>query len=137
MPITSVNVKHQRQHHQLRRPGSTASVDQARNRPQAAEARVTAAKANAIKSHLDVERYTPLVQKDVISKQQYDAAVATDASNQAAVLEAEANADRQPGAGNPGDAETLPVALSGRAVRQNRPQPGKRASRPRANAAHG
>jgi membrane fusion protein, multidrug efflux system len=71
--------------------GSTAAVDQARKQEAAAEARVVAAKANALKSRLDVERYTPLVQKDVISKQQYDAAVATDASNQASVLEAEAN----------------------------------------------
>jgi membrane fusion protein (multidrug efflux system) len=70
--------------------GATAAVDQAKKQAQAAEARVAAAKANAIKSHLDVERYTPLVQKDVISKQQFDAAVATDAANAAAVLEAEA-----------------------------------------------
>jgi membrane fusion protein, multidrug efflux system len=71
--------------------GSSAAVEQARKQAQAAEARVVAAKATAVKSHLDVERYTPLVEKDVISKQQYDAAVATDASNQASVLEAEAN----------------------------------------------
>jgi membrane fusion protein (multidrug efflux system) len=70
--------------------GATAAVDQARKQEAAAEARVAAAKANAVKTHLDVERYTPLVQKDVISKQQYDAAVAADASNQASVLEAEA-----------------------------------------------
>jgi membrane fusion protein (multidrug efflux system) len=70
--------------------GSSAAVEQARKQAQAAEARVVAAKATALKSHLDVERYTPLVEKDVISKQQFDAAVATDASNQASVLEAEA-----------------------------------------------
>jgi membrane fusion protein (multidrug efflux system) len=70
--------------------GSTAAVEQARKQAQAAEARVVAAKATAVKSRLDVERYTPLVEKDVISKQQYDAAVATDAANQASVLEAEA-----------------------------------------------
>ncbi|WP_353067524.1 HlyD family secretion protein [Tunturibacter psychrotolerans] len=70
--------------------GSSAAVEQARKQAQAAEARVVAAKATAVKSHLDVERYTPLVEKDVISKQQFDAAVATDAANQAAVLEAEA-----------------------------------------------
>jgi membrane fusion protein, multidrug efflux system len=70
--------------------GSSAAVEQARKQAQAAEARVVAAKATAVKSHLDVERYTPLVEKDVISKQQFDAAVATDAANQASVLEAEA-----------------------------------------------
>lgn len=69
---------------------SQASVAQAQKQAQAAAARVDQAKANAIKSRLDVERYTPLVQKDVISKQQFDAAVAADAGNTAAVLDAEA-----------------------------------------------
>ena len=91
VPITSVNVNTSVDTTSSDVLNSTAAVDQARKQEQAAEARVVAAKANALKSHLDVERYTPLVQKDVISKQQYDAAVATDASNQAAVLEAEAN----------------------------------------------
>jgi membrane fusion protein, multidrug efflux system len=70
--------------------GTAASVEQARKQEQASEARVAEAKANALKSHLDVERYTPLVEKDVISKQQFDAAVAADAANAASVLEAEA-----------------------------------------------
>jgi membrane fusion protein, multidrug efflux system len=91
VPITSVNVHTSVDTTSSDVQGSTAAVDQARKQEAAAEARVAAAKANALKSHLDVERYTPLVQKDVISKQQFDAAVATDASNQAAVLEAEAN----------------------------------------------
>ncbi len=90
VPITNVNVNTSVDTTSSDVQGSTAGVDQARKQEAAAEARVTAAKANATKSRLDVERYTPLVQKDVISKQQYDAAVATDASNQAAVLEAEA-----------------------------------------------
>ena len=90
VPITSVNVNTSVDTTNSDVQGSTASVEQARKQAAAAEARVTAAKANAVKSHLDVERYTPLVQKDVISKQQFDAAVAADASNQAAVLEAEA-----------------------------------------------
>jgi len=67
-----------------------AAIAQAQKQAQAAAARVDQAKANAVKSRLDVERYTPLVQKDVISKQQYDAAIATDAGNTAAVLDAEA-----------------------------------------------
>jgi membrane fusion protein, multidrug efflux system len=90
VPITSVNVSTSVSNTSSDVQGSTAAVDQARKQAAAAEARVAAAKANALKSHLDVERYTPLVQKDVISKQQFDAAVATDAANQAAVLEAEA-----------------------------------------------
>jgi membrane fusion protein (multidrug efflux system) len=91
VPITSVNVNTSVSTTGSDVQGSTASVEQARKEAQAAEARVVAAKATAVKSHLDVERYTPLVEKDVISKQQFDAAVATDAANQAAVLEAEAN----------------------------------------------
>ncbi len=67
-----------------------AAIAQAQKQAQAAAARVDQAKANAIKSRLDVERYTPLVQKDVISKQQFDAAVASDAGNTASVLDAEA-----------------------------------------------
>ncbi len=91
VPITSVNVNTSVDTTGSDVQSAAAGVDQSRKQEQAAEARVAAAKANAVKSHLDVERYTPLVQKDVISKQQYDAAVAADASNQAAVLEAEAN----------------------------------------------
>jgi membrane fusion protein (multidrug efflux system) len=90
VPITSVNVTTSVSTTSSDVQGATAAVDQSRKEEAAAQARVTAAKANALKSHLDVERYTPLVQKDVISKQQFDAAVAADAANQAAVLEAEA-----------------------------------------------
>lgn len=67
-----------------------AAIDQAQKQAQAAQARVAQAKANQTKSDLDVQRYTPLVQKDVISKQQYDGAVALAAANKAGVLEAEA-----------------------------------------------
>ena len=69
---------------------ATAAIAQAQKQAQAAEARVAQARANEVKSQLDVDRYTPLVEKDVISKQQFDAAVATAAANKAAVLEAEA-----------------------------------------------
>ena len=40
---------------------------------------------------MDLKRYTPLVEKDIISKQQFDAAVAAAAADQAGVAEAEAN----------------------------------------------
>jgi membrane fusion protein (multidrug efflux system) len=66
-------------------------VAQAEKQVEAATARVEEAKANAQKAQDDVDRYTPLVQKDVISKQQYDAAVAAAAASKAAVAEAEAN----------------------------------------------
>ncbi len=67
-----------------------AAVSQSEKEVQAAAARVDQAKANAIKSQLDVDRYTPLVQKDVISKQQFDGAVAQAAGDKANVLSAEA-----------------------------------------------
>jgi len=70
---------------------ATATVAQSEKQLQAAEARVTQAQANSTKAKLDLERYTPLVQKDIISKQQYDAAVAAAAADEAGVAEAEAN----------------------------------------------
>ncbi len=70
--------------------GSSAALAQAHKQVEVAQARVDQAKANAIKAQLDVDRYTPLVQKDVISKQQFDAAVAQATASKAAVLEAEA-----------------------------------------------
>ena len=71
--------------------GANASVAQAEKQLQAAQARVTEAQANSTKAKLDLERYTPLVQKDIISKQQFDAAVAAASADEAAVAEAEAN----------------------------------------------
>src|SRR5260370_16570947 len=56
------------------------------------QAEVAQAEANNTKSQLDLKRYTPLVEKDVISKQQFDQAVATAQANQAAVVSAKANA---------------------------------------------
>ena len=100
VPIISVNVNTSVSTTSSDVQGSLAAVDQARKQAQAAEARVAQAKANAVKSHLDVERYTPLVEKDVISKQQFDAAVAADAGNSAAVLEAEATVIAQQAAVN-------------------------------------
>jgi membrane fusion protein, multidrug efflux system len=100
VPITSVNVNTSVSTTSSDVQGATAAVEQARKEAQAAEARVAQAKANAVKSRLDVERYTPLVQKDVISKQQFDAAVAADAGNSAAVLEAEATVIGQQAAVN-------------------------------------
>ncbi len=70
---------------------ATSSVSQAEGQLQAAHAQVQVARANYTKARLDLQRYTPLVQKDVISKQQYDAAVAAAAADKAAVEQAQAN----------------------------------------------
>ena len=70
---------------------SQSGVLQAQKQASAAAARVDQAQANAVKAAKDVERYTPLVEKDVISRQQYDAAIASARASSAAVLEAENN----------------------------------------------
>lgn len=90
VPITSTSVSTSVSTTRSDVDASQAAVDAAEKQVQAAQARVDEAKANQTKSDLDVERYTPLVQKDVISKQQYDGAVALAASNKASVLGAEA-----------------------------------------------
>lgn len=71
--------------------GSAAQVAQSKKQVEAAQARVEQAKANATKAQDDVERYTPLVQRDVISKQQFDAAVAAATAAKSQVLEAQAD----------------------------------------------
>ena len=90
VPITSVSVRTSVSTTGSDVTAAQAAVSQAQKQAQAAQARVDQAKANAVKSSLDVQRYTPLVEKDVISKQQYDGAIAIAAANKAAVLEAEA-----------------------------------------------
>lgn len=65
-----------------------AGVLQAEKQLEAAHARVAEARANNFKSQSDLERYKPLVEKDVISKQQFDAAVAAADSSKAALADA-------------------------------------------------
>jgi membrane fusion protein (multidrug efflux system) len=75
-------------------------VDASRAKLAVARARLDEVTANATRTAQDLERLKPLIAKDEISKQQYDAAVATEqaaragvASAQAAVGEAQANVD--------------------------------------------
>jgi membrane fusion protein (multidrug efflux system) len=83
VPITNVNVSTTLTTSGSDVLSSEASVSQAEAQAQAAKARVDSAQAQALKSQLDVDRYTPLVKKDVISKQQFDAAVAQATADQA------------------------------------------------------
>jgi len=69
VPITTVNTGSNLSAADANVTGSHAAVVQA-------EEQFEAAQANKIKAQADLERYKPLVLKDVISKQQYDAAVA-------------------------------------------------------------
>jgi membrane fusion protein (multidrug efflux system) len=90
IPITSTTTTTQVTTSGFDVQAANSAVAQAQKQTQAAQARVDQAAANAIKAQLDVDRYTPLVAKDVISKQQFDGAVAQAAASKAAVLEAEA-----------------------------------------------
>jgi membrane fusion protein (multidrug efflux system) len=69
VPITAVNTGSNLSSADSNVSGSHAAVEQAQQQ-------LEAAKANNIKAQADLERYRPLVVKDVISKQQFDAAVA-------------------------------------------------------------
>ena len=70
--------------------GTQAGIEQAQNQLQAAHDLVGQAKANNVKAQADLERYKPLVEKDVISKQQFDAAVAAADAAKAALSDARA-----------------------------------------------
>jgi membrane fusion protein, multidrug efflux system len=70
---------------------STSTVKQAQGQLDAAVAQVAQADANNTKAQLDLTRYKPLVEKDVISKQQFDAAVAAADASKASLEAAKAN----------------------------------------------
>ena len=67
-----------------------AGVQQAEQQLLGATAQVAQAQANLTKADADLARYKPLVEKDVISKQQWDAAVAADDGDRAALANAQA-----------------------------------------------
>lgn len=71
--------------------GARAAVEQAEQQLDAGKARVAQAQANATKAQADLQRYRPLVEKDVISKQQFDAAVAAADAADAALADARAS----------------------------------------------
>ncbi|MEO6829415.1 MAG: HlyD family secretion protein [Acidobacteriaceae bacterium] len=68
-----------------------STIAQSEKQLDAAQAQVLAAEAQNTKAQLDLKRYTPLVQRDVVSKLQYDAVVATASSMQAQLAGAKAN----------------------------------------------
>jgi membrane fusion protein (multidrug efflux system) len=90
VPITTVNTGSNLTSADANLSGSRASVAQAQQQLEAAQARVAQAKANNIKAQADLERYKPLVEKDVISKQQFDSAVAAADAAKAALNDARA-----------------------------------------------
>jgi membrane fusion protein (multidrug efflux system) len=91
MPITNINTNSQLHSADADVKGALSGVAQSEKQLDAAQAEVLAAEAENTKNQLDLQRYTPLVEKDVISKQQYDATVAAAASSKAQLAEAQAN----------------------------------------------
>ena len=90
VPITSINTGSNIRSAGADVSGTQAGVEQAQHQLEAAHDRVGQAKANNVKAQADLERYKPLVEKDVISKQQFDAAVAAADSAKAALSDARA-----------------------------------------------
>ena len=91
VPITTINTGSSLSSAGADVSGTQAGVEQAQHQLEAAHDRVGQAKANLTKAQADLERYKPLVEKDVISKQQFDAAVAAADGANAAVADARAN----------------------------------------------
>jgi membrane fusion protein (multidrug efflux system) len=91
VPITTVNTGSNLRSADADVSGTQAGVQQAERQLEAAQAKVAQAQANSTKAQADLDRYKPLVQKDVISKQQYDAAVASADATKAALADARAN----------------------------------------------
>jgi membrane fusion protein (multidrug efflux system) len=88
VPLTTINTGSNLNSATSDVSGAHAAVQQAQGQVQSAHARVLQAQANNVKAQADLERYKPLVEKDVISKQQFDAAVAAAAAAAASVQDA-------------------------------------------------
>jgi membrane fusion protein (multidrug efflux system) len=90
VPLTTINTGSNLRSAEADVSGTSASVEEAQQQLEAAQARVAQADANNVKAQADLERYKPLVEKDVISKQQFDAAVASAAAAKADLANARA-----------------------------------------------
>ncbi len=92
VPLTTINTGSNLSSAGADVSGTRAGVAQAEKQLDAAHARVAQAQANDTKAQADLARYKPLVEKDVISKQQFDAAVAAADAAKAALADAQASA---------------------------------------------
>jgi membrane fusion protein, multidrug efflux system len=92
VPITSVNTGSQTSAAQADVDSAHSGIAAARQQAQAAAAQVQSAQANNVKAQSDLARYQELVQKQEISQQQFDQAVAAARANAAAVDAAKASA---------------------------------------------
>ncbi|MGO9336184.1 MAG: efflux RND transporter periplasmic adaptor subunit [Terracidiphilus sp.] len=90
VPLTTINTGSTLRSSDADVSGAHATVQQAEQQLAGARATVAQAQANLTKADADLARYKPLVEKDVISKQQWDAAVAADDGDKAALANARA-----------------------------------------------
>jgi membrane fusion protein (multidrug efflux system) len=90
VPLTTINTGSNLSSADADLSGARAAVSQAEQQLDSAKARVAQADANNVKAQADLARYRPLVEKDVISKQQFDAAVAAADAASAALADARA-----------------------------------------------
>lgn len=91
MPITGINTGSTLRSTSSDVEGAEAQVVASRRQLEGAVAQIAQAEANYTKAKLDLERYKPLVEKDVISKQQFDQAVDNADADKAALDNAKAN----------------------------------------------
>jgi membrane fusion protein, multidrug efflux system len=90
VPILNVNTGSTLSSANVDVSSAQVGVTQAERQLEAVKARVVQAQANSTKAQADLERYRPLVEKDVISKQQWDAAVAAADAAKAGLADATA-----------------------------------------------
>lgn len=102
IPVTQVTNSTDIANAQSTVSGSEAAVAAAQRNYEAALAKVTEARANAIKAQSDVERYRPLAEKDEVPREQFDqilanaaALTATQAANQASAQAALQQVDQR------------------------------------------
>jgi len=93
VPITSVSTSSQLSATEADVANARAGITAARQQLEATQAQLAQAEANNVKAQNDLVRYKQLVEKQEISEQQYDQAVASAKANAAAVAAARATAD--------------------------------------------
>ena len=92
VPVTTIQTNSSISQYASTVTASDNGIKRAQRQFEQAQAQVAQADATNIKAQQDLQRYTPLVEKDVISKSQYDQYVATARADEAALLQAKANA---------------------------------------------
>src|SRR6202451_1012948 len=92
VPVTSVNTSSDVSSSEADVANALAGISAAQQQLDAAEAQLLQAQANDVKAQNDLVRYKQLVDKQEISQQLYDQAVAAAAANAAAVASAHASA---------------------------------------------